>query len=145
MNKTVVTLSKALVLMTTMQLATMAAAAHPMKESGSNVTSPGHKASAMSVFTYTVGGPRSRANKGPRLVDDAVVRIRKPNSGSRLVREVKRTMNGHVILSVRPGAYQIEAAIEPPNATPRIPCKGPKVVHVHKDRQALVKFYCPVR
>jgi hypothetical protein len=145
MNKTVVISSKVLAMMMTMQLATMTAAAHPMKESDFNVPFRKHVASAISVFTYAAGGPRSRANKGPRLVDDAVVRIRKPNSGGRLIREVKRTMNGHIVFSVRPGVYRIEAAIEPPEATPRIPCNGPKVVRVHQDRKTLVKLYCPVR
>jgi hypothetical protein len=134
MNKTMVSLSKVLAMLITMQFATMAAAARPVKESG-------HEESAISVFTYTVGGPRHA--KGPRLVNDAVVRVRRRDASGRLVREVKHTMNGHVIFPVKPGVYQIEAAIEPPEATPRFSC-GHQIVRVHKDRRVLVKLYCSI-
>jgi hypothetical protein len=135
----VVTLTKVLASVLMMQLTTVAAA-DTTNKSDFKVPTPRHETSAISVFTYVAGGPRSRA-KRPRLVTDAAVRVKRSNA---VILEAKRTTNGHVIFVVKPGVYQVEAAIEPPAATPTIRCGGPQTVRVHKGRKARMKFYCPV-
>jgi hypothetical protein len=132
-------LSKILASMLVIHLATFADA-DAVKRSSFKILAPRHGVSMISVFTYVAGGPRSRAQR-PRLVDDAAVRVKR--SGT-VIREVKRTTDGHIVLFIKPGVYEIEAAIEPPAATPRIRCGETRMVRVHNGRKAHVKFYCPV-
>lgn len=126
----------------TLQIATVAAVAHPPEESGANARVSSRSGSAISVFTYTVGGPHSVAVRGPQLVNDAVVRVRRTDGA--LIREVERTEDGHVVISMNPGVYRIEAAFEPPEVIPGRSCGPATTVRVHEGRPAVVRLYCSI-
>ena len=122
-------------------------ATHPTKEAGPYAYSARHKKddSAISVFTYLVGGPHGKSKK-PLPASEVVVRVRQPGGSKKLVREAKSLRHGHGTFWVSPGVYQVEGAVEPPESevARRISC-GSKVVRVHKNRQVLVKLDCSIR
>jgi hypothetical protein len=133
-------LSAALSVVVTLQLATVPAASHPRPEPGANARASWQRGAAISVFTYTVGGPHFV--KGPQRVNDAVVRVRR--TGGALIREVKRTTDGHVVISINPGVYRVEAALEPPEVIPGRSCGPATTVRVHRSSQAVVRLYCSI-
>jgi hypothetical protein len=137
-------LLKFVVVIGTMQMTMIATpSANATQRAGLNLSLSMRGDAVISVLTYTVGGSRRRGHNAPQTVTNAVVRIKRPATGE-VLREAKRTRNGHVVFSVSPGRYQIEAALEPPEDSPRRPCGTPKILRVHKGSKVLVKLYCSI-
>lgn len=128
-----------LLLMTVIPLST-AAAAIALTKTATRGPIQRNRA-AIDVSTYTVGGPRGT---GRQLVSDAAVRLREAGSGRRLIGQVRHTDGGHVVFIVKPGAYRLEAALEPPAVVPPRRCGSPSVVHVRGGTHIPVSFYCSV-
>jgi hypothetical protein len=146
MPKTVLIPTSVLALVGSMQLATMSAAAiHQARVEDPTIHLSKKDRTTISVFTYAVGGPPHKRYRGPNTISNAVVRIRKPGVGGKLIREAKYTKNGHITFSVNPGVYQVEAALEPPAVTPGRLCGSPKVIRARKDKQTLVKLTCQIK
>lgn len=133
-----VILRRAIPILLAVPLGVTTAAAQPVKQTAYTSQQSG---TGISVFTYTVGGPAHV--KGPQLVSDAVVRVRRYDSGA-VIRQVKRTSKGHVVLSLKPGKYRVEAALEPPEVVPGRRCGSPTTVYVRKGERARVKLYCSI-
>jgi hypothetical protein len=145
MNKIVVALSMVLVAIVA-QPATVAAT-YSTKEEKSDARSASYRKGegAIRVSAYLVGGPAGKS-KMPLPASEVVVRVRRSGDSKKLIREAKSLRHGHGTFWVSPGVYQVEGALEPPESevARRISC-GSKIVHIHKNSQAFVKLYCPIR
>jgi hypothetical protein len=128
-----------LILATVILLATVAAA---LALTNTSIRRPIQlNRAAIDVSTYIVGGPH---RTGRQLVSNASVRLREAGGGRRLIRQARHTNGGNVVFVVKPGAYRLEAALEPPAVVPSRRCGPPSVVHVRGGMHIRVSFYCSV-